>query len=185
MLTRPKDQNKRRVILYLSFPNTLSLNDKVNKHAFGGDAFRLKFPSVDDIVKEIVTHGGNVTLDKVNVARALRNLRVDPADALKLGIKWGNDAYNDASMAFGWVHGSPAFQSISEAIMFIFSKAGIKMFVCIDYDYVLVSVSATAVKNFDTLTSILSELGLPSNSDKQLPPPPPPYEGYDLFGHSN
>ena len=37
-------------------------------------------------------------------------------------------------------------------------------------DYGIISPKATAQHHFDTLASILSQLGLPSNQDKQTPP---------------
>ena len=94
---------------------------------------------------------------------------MDPAGALKLGIKWGNDAYVDAGVTFGWVHGSVSFQRVSNAVAFILSKRGIKMFAYID-DYILVSPKATADHHFDSLAALLLELGLPSNPAKQTPP---------------
>ena len=36
LLTRPKDLDKRRVILNLSYPNTNSVNDKVTRNLFDG-----------------------------------------------------------------------------------------------------------------------------------------------------
>ena len=45
LLTRPKDTDKRRVILDLSFPPGQSVNDLVNKQRFDGCKFTLKFPS--------------------------------------------------------------------------------------------------------------------------------------------
>ena len=168
-LTRPKDKDKRRVILDLSYPKGQSMNDQVDRTLFDGLAFTLKFPSVDDILKQIVTHGDDVTLAKIDVARAFRNLHVDPADALKLGKAWGSDAYIDAAVVFGWVHGSASFQRVSDAVTFILAKRGIKLFAHID-DYILVSPKATADHHFETLALLLSELVLPSNPDKQIPP---------------
>ena len=81
------------------------------------------------------------------MARAFRNLQVDPADTLKLGTKWNNDAYIDTRVTFGWVHGIALFQRIS--------------------DYILVSPKAD--HHFDSLASLLIELGLPSNPEKQTP----------------
>ena len=100
LLTRPKDLDKRRVILDLSYPQGLSLNDQVDKLAFDTSKFLLKFPSIDDIVQELCDHGDDVTIAKMDVARAFRNLRVDPADAIKLGIKWQDDIFIDVSVAF-------------------------------------------------------------------------------------
>ena len=101
-----------------------------------------------------------------DVARAFRNLHVDPAYTLKLGIKWKNDAFIDVSVMYGWVQGSTAFQRISDAITFIMAKHGIRMFAYID-DYILVSPRTTADGHFRRLVSLLSEIGLPSNPDKQ------------------
>ena len=122
LLTRPKDHNIRHIILDLSYPKGQPLNDQVDRHLFDGSAFCLKFPSFDEKVKEIVKHVDDVTLAKIDVARVFRNLRVDPADALKLGIKWGSGAFIDAAVAFSWVHGSALLQRVSDAVTFILSK---------------------------------------------------------------
>ena len=108
LLTRPKDINKRRVIL--------------NQDKFDSVAFALKFPSIDNITQDIVNHEGDVVLFKVDVARAFRNLRVDPADALKLEIRWADAFFVDLSVAFGLKHGSGSFQILSDAIAHIMAK---------------------------------------------------------------
>ena len=169
ILTRPKDQGKRRVILDLSYPRGIALNDQVDRSRFDGDLFCLKFPSIDDIVQEICSHKDDVVISKIDVARAFRNLRVDPADALKLGIRWHDDVYIDVVVAFGWVHGSAAFQRVSDAVTHVMAKDGIKMFAYID-DYIIVSHKSSGEAHFQRLASLLAELGLPSNPDKQTPP---------------
>ena len=100
LLTRPKDYNKRRVILNLSYPTGASLNDAVTRDLFDGKSFHLRFPTIDDIVDKIRHTEGTVMLSKIDVARAFRNLKVDPFD-----------------LAFGWIHGSSSFQMTSEAIL--------------------------------------------------------------------
>ena len=104
LLTRPKDTDKRSIILELSLPKGLSLNDQVDRNRFDTSDFCLKFPAIDDIANEICKHGDDVTIAKVDMARAFRNLRLDPADAMKLGIKWRNDAFIDISGADGNVN---------------------------------------------------------------------------------
>ena len=89
LLTRPKDTDKRRVILNLSYPYGQSVNDHVHKEEYDSNPFILKFPTIDDIVRDIKNAEGDTILFKVDVACAFRNLRVDPADDLKLGISWG------------------------------------------------------------------------------------------------
>ena len=86
-LTRPKDTDKCRFILNLSYPHGGSRNDNVDKLHFDGKKFVLKFSSVDDIVHETCKYLTEVLISKIDISRAFRNLRVDPADAIKFGIK--------------------------------------------------------------------------------------------------
>ena len=88
----------------LLFPRGLSVNDNVNTIAFDHDAFILKFPGIDNIVETIISMD-DPYLAKIDVARAFRNLRVDPADALKFGIFWKGNYYVDVALAFSWFRG--------------------------------------------------------------------------------
>ena len=87
ILIRPKGQDKRQVILDLSYPEGFAMNDQVDRSRFYGNLFSLKFPSIDDIVKEICCHKNDAVISKIDLARAFCNLHVDTADALKLGIR--------------------------------------------------------------------------------------------------
>ena len=62
------------------------MNDLVDKQKFVGYDFTLKFPSVDDIVKEVQKYSCRALLSKIDVARAFQNLRVDPGDTLNFSI---------------------------------------------------------------------------------------------------
>ena len=102
MSTRPKDLDRRRVILNLSHPYGGSVNDQVSKLHFDNRRFTLKFPSIDHIVDKIL-NTEDPLIYKIDVARAFRNLRVDPVD-LKFGIYWDNRFYLDQSDTFGWIY---------------------------------------------------------------------------------
>ena len=110
-----------------------------------------------------------MVLFKVDVACAFCNLRVDPADALKLGIRWADAFFVDLSVAFGWKHGSGSFQILSDAIAHIMAKKGVKMHCYID-DYIVVTSKSKAFDQFAMLCDLLQELGLPMNGDKLTPP---------------
>ena len=168
LLTRPKDIDKRRVILNLSYPYGASVNDSISKSHFDGRRFTLKFPMIDDIVQDILDTEDPVIF-KIDVARAFRNLRVDPVDAVKFGISWGGRSYVDLIVAFGWTHGSVAFQMTSDAIVFIMEGMGCKVHAYID-DYVIVAQRGLAFDHFSNLVNLLQELGLPMNEDKKTPP---------------
>ena len=73
------------MILNLSQPYGVSVNDSISKSHFDGWCFTLKFPSIYDIIQDILETEDPVIF-KINVARAFRNLRVDPADAIKFGM---------------------------------------------------------------------------------------------------
>ena len=136
-MSRPKDSNKRRIILDLSYPRGNSPNDHVDRVKFDHSHFLLKFPTVDNIVHSIRNTQGFPLLFKVDVARAFRNLRVDPADGIKFGIKWQNSYYLDPVTAFGWVHGLASFQICSDAVAYIMMQKGIQIHCYID-DYIAV-----------------------------------------------
>ena len=167
LLTHPKDTDKRRVILNLSYPYGASVNDCVSKSHFDGRRFTLKFPMIDDIVQDILDTDDPVIF-KVDVARAFRYMRVDPVDTLKFGISWEGRSYVDLSVAFGWTHGSAAFQMASDAIVFIRKGMGCKVHAYID-DYVIVAQRGLAFEHFNNLVNLLQELGLPMNEDKKTP----------------
>ena len=104
-----------------------SVNSHVDKDNSNGSPFILKFPTVDDIARDIIECTEDAVLFKVDMARAFRNLRVDPADSLKFGIKWNDAFYVDVGIAFGWTHGSVSFQILSDAITYIMAKEEIKL----------------------------------------------------------
>ena len=101
LLTRSKDIDKRRVILNLSHPYNCSVNSHADKNNFHDSPFALKFPTVDDIARDITECTEDAVLFKVDVARTFKNLRVDPADSLKFGIKWRDAFYVNIGIAFG------------------------------------------------------------------------------------
>ena len=169
LLTRPKDGNKRRIILDLSYPNGASVNDQVERQLFDKQPFILRFPTIDDIVQEVVKDSVDKSIFKIDIGHAFRNLRVDPADALKFGIRWKQKSYVDGAVAFGWVHGSTAFQMVSDAIVHIMSTRGYKIFAYID-DFVAILPSDVATEAFQALYDLIRELGLPINPDKVIPP---------------
>ena len=108
LLTRLKDRDKRCVILNLSHPYGSSVNDHVVKNHFDGHEFTLRFPTIDDIVQAILNVKNDPVVYKIYVARAFRDLKVDPVDTLKFGIHWDGLYFLNQSVTFGWTNGSAA-----------------------------------------------------------------------------
>ena len=168
LMSRPKEEDTRRVILDLSYPKGASLNDHVSKDRFDGNLFALKLPSIDPFTQEIINTDNDPVLFKVDVARAFRNLPVDPADCLKFGLKVNNKFFLDKLVAFGWVHGTSSYQLISDAVAYIM-RDQVNLHCYID-DYVAVLPHAKVDKVYQNLCTLLQELGLPLNTAKLTPP---------------
>ena len=169
MLSCPKDNDKKRIILNLSHPYGNSVNDNVSRDKFDGQKFTLKFPPIDDIAGKIVDlKDQDPVLYKADVARAFRNIRVDPVDTVKLGIYWQGEYFLDLSVAFGWGHSSATFQRLSDAIVYMRWK-GYNLVAYID-NYVGITQAKDAQSQFDYLSALLTRLGLSMNPDKRVPP---------------
>ena len=69
LLTRPKDNGKRRVILDLSFPKGASVNTFVDREHFDHCRFKLKFPTIDDVTSHI-TSLKHPLVAKMDISRA-------------------------------------------------------------------------------------------------------------------
>ena len=80
---------------------------------------------------------------KIDIARTFRNVRIDLADVLKLGIYHDGIYYIDKSLASGAVHRTEIFQHIMDAIRKILKVEGITiwnymddLFACAEEDNV-------------------------------------------------
>ena len=91
-----------------------------------------KFPTIDNIISQIKATQVKVLLAKIDIARAFRNLHVDPADTFKFGVKQQGKYYLDFSVSFGLLHGSVVFQLVSDAISDSMSHQGCHIFAYID-----------------------------------------------------
>ena len=94
------------------------------------------------------------------MARAFKNVRVDPADTLKFDIFWQGEYVIEKGVTFSLVHGSSSFQIMSNAVTYIMTSKRYHMWAYID-DYIQVgSKEAT-----EDLSLLLTELGAPMNLD--------------------
>ena len=161
LMTRPKGQG-RRVILDLSF-GEFSVNKATIKDNL------LNLPGLDNLISSLRDLGRSARVFKVNISRAFRNIPVDPADSIHLGIKWDNQFYIDKHLAFGAVHGTAIFERVSNFIRFIMAKHGFQVWNYIDDIYACCHVDV-AREAFDTLLEVIRNVGLPINYSKVFSP---------------
>jgi hypothetical protein len=101
-MTAPKDGNKHRIIVDLSFPSpqNQAVNISVSKNSYVGMQFSLKLPTTDTICQALNIVGKNVKIFKVDLTRAFRQLYLDLFDIKYLGLCWREKFYVDICVPF-------------------------------------------------------------------------------------
>jgi hypothetical protein len=170
LMSRPKEGNSRRIILDLSWPkeNGASINSCLPVDSYLNSKFLLKLPTVDTICNIINTFTVPVRLFKVDLARAFRQIPLDPLDAAYVGIHWQGVNNVDTAVPFRWRHGSAACQRITDPIRHIF-KYGVIVVNYID-DLIGIAPVDDADHAFKLTLHVLCEIGLVIASDKTVPP---------------
>ena len=116
VLTRDKPgANSRRVIVDLSLPYGASINAGVDPDSYLGTGFLLTLPSIDYITNKVLQLGKESLICKIDIFRAFRHIKIDPADYNLLGLNF-NAYYIDTCLPFGFRHGSAMFQRLSDSI---------------------------------------------------------------------
>ena len=170
LLTREKsNSSNRRVIMDLSFPKGHAVNSNVNNTNYLGTEFVLTLPTIDNIVDNILDIGPGALLYKVDIARAFRQLKINPSDYKYLGL-CHKGYYCDLSIPFGYVHGSKCMQRCTDSIRYIMSSFyNVKVVNYID-DIVACGNTRQAYFGHSRLVQVLAELGLVVNKDRNVPP---------------
>ena len=167
LMTRPKGVG-HRVILDLSFGD-FSVNKATPKGVYEGKEFNLKLPRLDHLIPILTALGQDARLMKVDISRAFRHVRVDPGDALHLGIQWRDQFYLDKNLAFGAVNGTAIIERTTDLVRFIMAKKGYTVHNYIDDIYACCHKDQ-AQSLFDSLIEVLQSIGLPVNPQKVHPP---------------
>ena len=168
-ITRNKpDSNKRRVIIDLSWPHGASVNQYTKANEYLGTAFKLNYPSVDTFVERLVSLGRGCHMLKIDLSRAFRQLKVDPADYPLLCLKWQGSYYLDTAYAFGHRTGSMGCSRLSYFLRYLHSKNGYYLMSYVD-DLLGSETPSKAVASYETLYKLLQDLGIPVSNSKLCP----------------
>lgn len=133
LMTRPKrDSDKRRVIVDMSFPTGEAVNDGIRICSIYGRDTTYTLPSVQDLAEIIQRSPSTAWLWKADLARAYRQLRVDPIDTPLLGFGVGTDSYIDLCPSFGCRSSSGACQRLSAAVVFMMARKGFSVLAFLD-----------------------------------------------------
>ena len=169
LMSRPKPDGTKRIIVDLSWPLGKGVNDHIEKGFYDGIECSLRYPTVDHIVAAIQLKGPSSLLMKVDLKRAYRNLRSDPFDYSVLGLSWGDNTYIDLGVPFGVKGGALAMQMSSDCITYLMGTQGYWACTYLD-DTVCVSSPSKANSAYLSLQNLILSLGLPINKQKLEPP---------------
>ena len=170
LMTRDKSSSEcRRTIFDLSFPKGYSVNG-VLKDSYLGTKFQMHYPTVDTIVNTLNNLGLGANIFKVDISRAFRHLRIDPADIDLLALQHRDKLYIDLSLPFGYRLGAFFFSKISDAVRYIRSQNGHNALLNYINDLIYCTLPSKIQEPYQFLLTLLQELGL-DISQKKLHPP--------------
>lgn len=125
ILTRPKkDSSNRRIIIDLSFPKGEAVDQGIDITSIFGRDSTYVLPTIGDLTNAVTLNGKGTWMWKGDLARAYRQLRVDPLDCPLLGMQVDGQFYIDLCPSFGCRSSSSACQRTSNALVYIMAKAG-------------------------------------------------------------
>ena len=168
IMSRPKDKDKRRIIIDLSWDDKQSLNANVLT-AYDDIPYILRYPSLDVIRRRILALGTSALIYKIDLSWAFRNLPVDPCDVHMLGLSWNNNYYIDLAILFGYIHGSTCCQRLTDAIRYICCRHNVWLFNYCD-DLIGVELPEFAQEAFLFTKNLIENIGLSINPDKLVAP---------------
>ena len=146
-----------------------SVNGAVQKNVYLGSHFILKYPSLDDITRELRKLGPGALIYKIDISRAFRHIRIDPGDIDLLGI-CHKSLFLDGSLLFGFRHGSGIFARCLDAIRYIMKNFGHNALLNYIDDLIYIGLPSEIYHSYHMLLSLLDELGLEVSQSKLVSP---------------
>ena len=86
-----------------SWPQEAIVNYFTKCNEYLGTVLKLNYPSVHTFVECLISIGKGCEMLKIELPRAFRQLKVDPADYPLLCLQWQDSYYLDTAFAFGHI----------------------------------------------------------------------------------
>lgn len=181
MMTRPKKgSDDRRIILDLSYPRGVSVNDGISTKDHYGRDITYSLPTIADFI-EILKCAGTVALMwKSDLTRAYRQLRVDQLDAPLLGMMVEGKVYIDLCLPFGCRSSAAICQRVANALVFMMLRLGFSMIAYLDDFATCCPTRRQADSSFQAFNNLMSELGLKPTTAYRPPTTSIEWLGYTI-----
>ena len=160
---------ERRVIVNLSWPHGMSVNDGISKDVYLGEIIDLHYASVEDVCQLVRKVGAGSVIYKRDLKRAYRQIPVDPGDYCFLGYHWEKQFFFDTVLCMGQRNAAMACSRTTKAIMYMHENIGHLGTSYLD-DLIGVSPCDEGMEAYESLGELLAELGLLENFTKACPP---------------
>ena len=168
LMTVPKEDAKRRIIVDFSFPPGKAVNDGISKTMYLDFDADFSLPSVQSMVSRVNDLGYGCLLYKRDLKGAFRQFSTDPGDYCFTAVIWNSMIYLDTRLAMGLRCSAYCCQSVTEMVAKIVSKKA-HVLVYLD-DFGGAEHADRAMDSFNYLGSVLEQCGLEEAQEKAVPP---------------
>ena len=168
LMSVPKDEGKRRIIVDFSFPAGKSINDGISKSVYLEFEIEFSLPSVQSMVCRLNDLGPGCLLYKRDLKGAFRQFSSDPGDYNFTAVFWDGSIFLDTRLAMGLRSAAYCCQSVTELIAKIVSKKAF-VFVYLD-DFGGAEKADKALSSFNYLGWMLKHCGLEEAPEKAVAP---------------
>ena len=168
LMTVPKEEVKRRVVVDFSFPPGKSINDGILKETYLDFVVDYSLPSVSSMICRINELGPGCLLYKKDLKGAYRQFRVDPGDFIFTGLEWLKEIFIDTMLAMGLRSSAFCCQSVTEMVAKI-ARIESHVLVYLD-DFGGAEYPEAAADAYNNLGNVIKFCGLQEAKEKAVPP---------------
>ena len=116
LMSVPKEENKRRIIVDFSYPPGKSINDGIPKATYLEFEVQFSLPSVQSMVSRLNELGPGCLMYKKDLKGAFRQFSTDPGDYRFTAVIWEGKIYLDTRLAMGLRSSAYCCQSVTEIV---------------------------------------------------------------------
>ena len=168
LMSVPKEESQRRIIVDFSFPPGKSINDGISSSSYLECATDFNLPSVQSMVNRINELGWGCLMYKRDLKGAFRQFPIDPGDYRCMGLNWKGLIFVDTRLAMGLRSAAFCCQSVSELVAKIVGRNA-HVLVYLD-DFGGAELAEKAMASFNHLGRLLEHFGLEEAPEKAVPP---------------
>lgn len=168
LMTVPKEETKRRIIVDFSFPQGKAINDGIPKATYLDFEAQFSLPSVQSMVSCLNDLGPGCLMYKRDLKGAFRQFNTDPGDYRFTAVSWEGKVYLDTRLAMGLRSSAYCCQSVTEIVARIVSmKAHILVYLD---DFGGAELADKAGASFSHLGWVLDHFGFEEAPEKAVAP---------------